>query len=390
MNDDKDDVKDVAWEDVTNHCIGEIKIVKKKNKNPIKYILLALLFVSIASFSGVISSIIIVNNKLENLDMKYIPMIQSNNEDKEEFTGTSSINYVAEKVGPAVVGITNYSDTLGGEQGVGSGIIFKSDGYIVTNNHVIEGAKEIFVNLANDSDPIAATVVGTDEVSDLAVIKIDVSNLPVAEFGDSSLVRVGDIAIAIGNPFGDEFAGTVTAGIISATNREIRQGSTVYKVIQTDAAINPGNSGGALCNINGEIIGINSLKMGSQQDSFQNAEGLGFAIKIDEAKDIVNQLMENGRVSRPRLGIWGRDSTKNDSDEVQGAYIQRIIENSGAQKAGLRAGDIIIEVDNIPISQFEELSDEVEKHNVDDIINIKVMRDEETKEFEVQLMDIGE
>lgn len=392
MNDDKDNVKDVAWEDVTNHCIGEIKIVKKKNKNknPIKHIVFILLFVFIASFSGVISAMIIVNTKLANLDMKHISILQESNDVNEGLMANNSINYVAEKVGPAVVGITNYSDEAVGEQGVGSGIIFKKDGYIVTNNHVIEGSEQIFVNLANGSDPIAATVVGTDAVSDLAVIKINVSNLPVVEFGESSSVRVGDVAIAIGNPFGEELAGTVTAGIISATNREIRQGSTVYKVIQTDAAINPGNSGGALCNIKGEIIGINSLKIGALQNNFQNAEGLGFAIKIDEAKDIINQLMENGRVSRPRLGVWGRDSRRSDSVEVQGAYVQRVIDNSGAEKAGLKTGDIIFEINDITISQFQELADEIEKHKVDDIIKIKVMRKEKIKEFEVQLIDIGE
>lgn len=244
-------------------------------------------------------------------------MKKNEKENKNEQLPKNSITKVAESVGPAVVGISNKTEGYFGQedQGSGSGIIFDPNGYIVTNNHVIDGAQKITIKLSTGK-VLNASLVGTDRRSDLAVIKVDAKNLPVAKFGDSSKVKVGDVAIAIGNPLGEEFAGTVTAGIVSATNRKIQYAGAVYKLIQTDAAINPGNSGGALCNDAGEIIGINSLK--------EKAEGIGFAISINEAKDIIKSLMDYGKVSRPYLGVAGK-TISSEQTGVSGAYVAEVV-----------------------------------------------------------------
>jgi serine protease Do len=303
---------------------------------------------------------------------------------------SNAIGRVAEMVGPAVVGITKSTKgTLNGEnKSTGSGIILDPNGYIVTNYHVIEGADQINVKLANSVKSLKAKFIGSDSTSDLAVIKIEAKNLPTAKFGDSSKVRVGDIAIAIGNPIGEEFAGSVTAGIISALNRKIQYGGSVYKVLQTDAAINPGNSGGALCNAIGEVIGINSLKLGGSIQ--QNIEGIGFAIASNEASDIVEQIMKYGRVARPRIGIYGRDAISEKNDNIKGVYVQEVIKDSGAAVAGIRPTDIIIELDGKKITSFQELLAITEKHKIGDVVKCKIWRNGNTIDVTITLSDIVE
>ena len=220
----------------------------------------------------------------------------------------TAVVQAAKKVSPAVVGITTkvYNrdmfnrKVLVGE-GVGSGVIFDKAGYIVTNNHVVGPAKTVIVSLA-DGQSTEGTVVGRDEKTDLAVVKIKMDNLPVAEFGDSDSLQVGEPAIAIGNPLGLEFQGTVTVGVISSLNRTIGAEGQSMKLIQTDAAINPGNSGGALVDADGKVIGINSAKI-----SKEGVEGLGFAIPINAARPILQDLIKNGKVVRPYLGLYGLD-----------------------------------------------------------------------------------
>lgn len=182
------------------------------------------------------------------------------------------------------------------ERGTGSGVIYDKAGYIATNNHVVEGASEIIVSLP-DGRTVKGKVLGADAVTDLAVVKIDADNLTVATFGDSDTLQVGEPAIAIGNPLGLEFRGSVTAGVISALNRSIEVGERKFNLIQTDAAINPGNSGGALVNADGEVVGINSAKV-----AVSGVEGIGFAIPINTAKPILQELAERGRIARPYLG----------------------------------------------------------------------------------------
>ena len=182
------------------------------------------------------------------------------------------------------------------ERGTGSGVIYDKSGLIATNNHVVEGASEIIVSLT-DGRSVKGKVLGADAATDLAVVKIDENNLPVADFGDSSTLQVGEPAIAIGNPLGLEFRGSVTAGVISALNRSIQLGERKFDLIQTDAAINPGNSGGALVNAEGEVVGINSAKI-----AVSGVEGIGFAIPINSAKPILDELAKKGRVVRPYIG----------------------------------------------------------------------------------------
>lgn len=294
----------------------------------------------------------------------------------------NSITKVAESVGPAVVGISNKTEGYFGveDQGSGSGIIFDPSGYIVTNNHVIDGAQKITVKLSTGK-VLDASLVGKDTRSDLAVIKVNAKNLPVAKFGDSSKVKVGDVAIAIGNPLGEEFAGTVTAGIVSAINRKIQYGGALYKLIQTDAAINPGNSGGALCNEAGEIVGINSLK--------EKAEGIGFAISINEAKDIIKSLMDYGKVSRPYLGISGK-TISSEQAGVSGVYVAQVVQGSGSAAAGIKPTDIIVELDGKKVTKFDDLADILDSHKVGDSVKVKVLRNDKYKEVNIILSEMKE
>ncbi len=294
---------------------------------------------------------------------------------------------IVDKVGPAVVGIVTKSTSYYGyygfgsseQQGSGSGVIISRDGYIVTNNHVIENANEVNVIL-NTSETYKARVVGADAATDVAVVKIDASELPYAVMGKSSDLRVGDTAIAIGNPLGQEFAGTTTQGIISGLNRSVTIDNKQLNLIQTDAAINPGNSGGALVNAYGQLIGINTAKISSS-----SLEGLGFAIPIDEAKPIIEDLINNGYVKgRPVIGIAGRAVTKEDAEAYGlkiGVYVSSMTPNSPAYMAGVKIGDIITECDGVKVETVEEINKIKNKKQPGDEMTIKVYRQGEYKKI---------
>lgn len=388
MYDNNNKIKDVAWESVEDRQCGEIKFRKQKSR--VRGIFKLIALVVIAAISGSVSSIYIVNKRYSEITNINENNLNNKNTISNTEIQSNAIGRVAEMVGPAVVGITKSTKgTLNGvNKSTGSGIILDPNGYIVTNYHVIEGADQINVKLANSVKSLKAKFIGSDSTSDLAVIKIEAKNLPTAKFGDSSKVRVGDIAIAIGNPIGEEFAGSVTAGIISALNRKIQYGGSVYKVLQTDAAINPGNSGGALCNAIGEVIGINSLKLGGSIQ--QNIEGIGFAIASNEASDIVEQIMKYGRVARPRIGIYGRDAISEKNDNIKGVYVQEVIKDSGAAVAGIRPTDIIIELDGKKITSFQELLAITEKHKIGDVVKCKIWRNGNTIDVTITLSDIVE
>ncbi|MEA4825115.1 MAG: trypsin-like peptidase domain-containing protein [Clostridium sp.] len=393
LYEDNENVKEVNWESINEDKCGEIKF--RKRRYTIKKFFREIAFILIAILSGAISSNYIIDKKYSEIlgENNKTPDIKAIDSDKEKVglgINKNEIAKVAEKIGPTVVGIvkTSSSPLVNVNKDSGSGIIFNSDGYIVTNYHVIEGSNDISVKLANGRNYIKAKLIGADPTSDLAVIKIEATNLPTAKFGDSSKVRVGDLAIAIGNPLGEEFAGTVTSGIISARNRKIQYGGAIYKVLQTDAAINPGNSGGALCNADGEVIGINSLKLGDAQ--FQNVEGIGFAIAINEVNPIIEQIMKYGRVARPRLGIYGRDAVSEDGSGIKGVYVSEIIKGSGAEKAGVRPTDIIIEIDGQSITKFENITEIIEKHKIGDTIKVKLWRRGKNININITLTDIKE
>lgn len=294
---------------------------------------------------------------------------------------------IVDTVGPAVVGIINkttYGNAYGYfgsfygdfndefEQSSGSGVIISSDGYIVTNNHVVENATALTVIL-NTGEEYPAKLIGRDSATDLAVIKIDGKNLKFAQMGNSSDLRVGQTAIAIGNPLGQEFAGTTTQGIISGLNRSVTVENRTMNLIQTDAAINPGNSGGALVDERGLLIGINTVKISSDV-----LEGLGFAIPIDEAKPIIKELMTNGYVTgRPVIGIGGRAVTKEDADAYKlkvGVYVSSITPNGPAFMSGIKVGDIIVECDGEPIETVDDINEIKNKKKPGDKVSIKVYR----------------
>ncbi len=300
---------------------------------------------------------------------------------------------VAQSVGPTVVGITNKAvarDVFNRRiesTGVGSGVIFKSDGYIVTNNHVIEGARELIVSLA-DGRTVNGELVGADDMTDIAVVKIDAKDLPTATFGNSDEVVVGEPAIAIGNPMGLEFQGSVTVGVISALNRTLELSDRRVTLFQTDAAISPGNSGGALVNADGEIIAINSAKL-----SADGVEGMGFAIPINTVQTIVNELLEKGYVARPYLGVTIFDKPTAARYGYQltidkGVYVFQVRLDSPAGRSGLERGDVILSIDGKEVNSVSEVRNEVASHKVGDKIKLKLERNGSESEIELTLEEM--
>ncbi|MGG7622230.1 S1C family serine protease [Bacillus coreaensis] len=306
----------------------------------------------------------------------------------------------------AIVGIVNlqeqtshYStDTSAVEAGSGSGVIFKVTGneaYIVTNNHVIEGASEIEVSLYN-GEKASAQLIGADALTDLAVLKIDSKDVEgTLEFGDSSTLRAGEDVLAIGNPLGLEFSRTVTQGIVSATDRTITvttsAGEWELNVIQTDAAINPGNSGGALLNSSGQVIGINSLKI-----SEDGVEGLGFAIPSNDVVPIVNQLIESGQITRPYMGVSlaGLEELPQmylqevPETVTEGAMVMQIDSSSAAAKAGLAVGDVIVSIDDVKVTNSNDLRKYLYNDlSVGDEITLKVYSKGQEKTVTMTLTD---
>lgn len=304
-----------------------------------------------------------------------------------------SVEEIAKKAGPSIVGISCKSvvNTYFGEQtssSGGSGIIISEKGDIVTNYHVIEGSTSIKVKLTSGNE-YDAKVIGGDEKTDIAVIRISASEpLRVAIIGDSDAVEVGELAVAIGNPLASELFGTVTAGVISGVNRTMTVGQREMNLIQTDAAISPGNSGGALINKYGEVIGINSAKLVDDA-----AEGLGFAIPMNEAVPIVSDLTTYGYVKgRPMIGVSVREITAelayyNNLPVQSGLYIMSVTEGSGAYKAGLTRGDIIIKFDSSPVTSATQMNKIRDKHKAGDKVSVTIVRNGAQKTLNVTLSE---
>ena len=300
---------------------------------------------------------------------------------------------VAREVGPAIVGITNKAVAqdfftnrqIEVERGFGSGVIFRNDGYIVTNNHVIEGANELIVSL-EDGSTYSGTLVGTDEMTDIAVVKVDARNLPSARFGNSDDIMVGEPVVAIGNPMGLALHGSVTVGVISAIDRSISLNDV--SLLQTDAAISPGNSGGALVNYEGEVIGINNAKVARE-----GVEGIAFSIPINTVKDVVNELMEKGYVARPYLGVQIFDPMTAARYGYQlnikrGVYIFQVTINSPADRAGLQRGDIILSVDGKAVNSVSEVRSNIVSHKVGASVKVTFDRNGTEHTVDVTLQEI--
>ena len=272
----------------------------------------------------------------------------------------------------------------------GTGIIMSPDGYVITNHHVITGALVISV-LTNDNQEFEAALVGSDEMSDLAVLKIDARGLQAAEFGDSSKLRVGDSVVAIGDPLGVQLRGTMTNGIISAINRDLTVGDRTMTLIQTNAALNNGNSGGPLINCYGQVIGINTVKMSSYYTATASVEGLGFAIPISVAKPIIDELIENGYVAgRPAIGISG-DSLPSYYRTYyrlpDGVYVTSVNEGSDAKAKGIREGDIVTAINGERISSIDELNTVKNQYAAGDEVTLTVYRSGTYYEVTVTLVD---
>ncbi|MBQ7410263.1 MAG: trypsin-like peptidase domain-containing protein [Clostridia bacterium] len=309
---------------------------------------------------------------------------------------------VAEKVLPSVVGITvtyQISSFFGGSstgEATGSGIIVSEDGYIVTNNHVINSdasssysiaeATGIKVNIYGDSQSYEATIVGTDVYTDLAVLKIEKTGLSPVTIGDSNSVKVGEFVMAVGNPLGMDYS--VTSGIVSAVDREIESEGSTYTAIQTDAAINSGNSGGALVNSKGELIGINTMKFAGT-----GIEGIGFAIPISSATGIIDQLIEYQTVKRPYIGIVGSSvdsATAKRYNLPEGIYVESVEENSPASLAGLQQADIITKIEDQEVKSVNELNKIKYTYNIGDTVKLTVYRNGETLDLNIVLAELPE
>ena len=309
---------------------------------------------------------------------------------------------VAEKTLPSVVGITvtyQISSFFGGSstgEATGSGIIVSKDGYIVTNNHVINSdasstftiaeATGITVNIYGDSESYEAKVIGTDVYTDLAVLKIEKNDLKPITIGDSNSVKVGEFVMAVGNPLGMEYS--VTSGIVSAINREIESEGSTFTAIQTDAAINSGNSGGALVNSKGELIGINTMKFAGT-----GIEGIGFAIPISSATTIIDQLIEFQSVKRPYIGIMGSSvdtATAKRYNLPEGIYVEEVEENSPAATSGLKQSDIITKIEGQNVKSVNELNKIKYNYKIGDTVKLTVYRNGETIELDIKLAELPE
>ena len=322
--------------------------------------------------------------------------------------------FAASKILPSIVGISitydvttsNYFSMFGFGGGnttsqataSGSGIIISEDGYIVTNNHVVSSesqstyyeiseAKSIKIKLFNDETQYDATIIGKDSQTDLAVLKIEKTGLTAAEFADSDTVKVGEFAMAVGNPL--DLGTTITCGVVSAVNRKVQdsENSTTYTCIQTDAAINSGNSGGALVNADGKVIGINTLKLGGN-----GVEGMGFAIPINSAKIVIDQLIEFQTVKRPALGISGSAITKDIAQRYNipsGVYVESVDEDGAAAKAGIKVGDIITEINGTAVSNVMELNRAKNNYKIGDEVTLKIYENhsKDYKDVKVKLQE---
>lgn len=368
-----------------------------------------------SSFGGVLAGALLVGTLVTGTDLGETESatagVQTSELQSDSAIVTTDVTETVDATADAVVGVSNlqagnnpFAQTSTQEAGAGSGVIYKKQGddaFVVTNHHVVEGAEKVVVTLANGEE-LEAEVLGSDVWTDLAVLKVAGAQIDtVAEFGDSSVLKSGEPVIAIGNPLGLQFSGSVTTGVISGTERAVpidinKDGQEDWQseVLQTDAAINPGNSGGALLNAQGQVIGINSMKIA--QDA---VEGIGLAIPINSAIPIISELEGEGEVSRPSLGVALleleqipaeiRNAELNLPSEVEdGIVVQSVQEGSGAAEAGIEAKDTIVELNGQAVSSVLELRQylytEVEEQGT---VTIKAYRNGELKTFDVQLSE---
>lgn len=382
----------------SKNVINDKVFIKEKTKN-------INLFASIVIglVTGIVTSAATTYLYINKVEQKTESSVDSNKSETVTNNGTkyeitqveNPVVAIADVAGKSVVGVTvrSVSNTVFGgtstSDSEGSGIIYTADGYIVTNYHVIENAisnqsiSKVYVTLPNSDEEIEASIIGVDSVTDIAVIKIQKEGLSAATFDDSNNLKVGELVVAIGNPLGRELAGSITVGYVSALNRTLTSNGRTYKLLQTDAAINPGNSGGALVSSSGKVIGINTVKIGAT-----DVEGIGFAIPSNIAKPIVDELIKNGKIVRPYIGISGislDDNMAKRYNLVKGVYVAKIESSSAAYNSGIKVGDVIVKIDDKEITTIEELNEIKNSKNVGDTVKITVYRDGKNIEINVKL-----
>ena len=330
--------------------------------------------------------------------MDFIPSNNNESKTKIEKSVTVTDNGIAdgiENIYDAVVVVENYQKNK--LAGIGSGFIYDAEGYIMTNHHVIENAAEIKVVLSN-GETLTATLVGSDEYADIAVVKIDKTKITkVAKIGDSEKAKVGDTVFTIGSPMSSNYSGTVTRGILSGKNRmvEVSVSSSsndwIMNVMQTDAAINPGNSGGPLCNVSGEVIGINSMKIVQSE-----IEGIGFSIPIEDAMEYANKIVKGIEIKRAYLGISMGDISTSayqlmrsgitiDPSITSGVIVFDVSNGGPCDKAGIKKGDVIVKIGDVDVNNVAELRYYLYKNKPNDKVDVTVMRGNTTKTFKVTL-----
>ncbi|MBU3209225.1 trypsin-like peptidase domain-containing protein [Clostridium algidicarnis] len=371
---------------------------RKRDRSIFPYVALSLIFAIIGGLLGA-AGVLYVAPQSENF--KNTALYKTITEEKSKDYGPTTlreekdaltVTEIIDKVGPAVVGVTTKSikdyGIFGNQatEGIGSGFIINEEGYLLTNYHVINGAQDVKVIL-NDGKEVGAKVINYDAENDIAVVKIkEEMKMPgVVELGDSDSVQAGESVVAIGNPLGKEFLGTVTSGIVSAINRSINIGGKDLTLIQTDAAINPGNSGGPLLNSRGQVIGMNTAKINSQSAE-GGVEGIGFSIPINQAKTKLGDL------SKPilEIGIRGRDISENVSKENKipvGVYVMEVIEFSPAEKVGIRPSDVITSFDGNKVNTMAELNKLKSQKNNGDEVSIEVYREGKSKTINLILQE---
>ncbi len=300
-----------------------------------------------------------------------------------------TLQQLYQKCAKITVGIAGYRNNVAGYNW-GTGVILSEDGLILTNTHVIDGCDSAAVILPDDSEH-EAVLIGADAISDLAVLKIEASDLPYAEFGDSTLLSVGDRVAAIGNPLGNEFTGTLTDGIVSAIDRDISYNGRSMTLLQTNTALNEGNSGGPLFNMFGQVIGITNMKMMSTLSSI---EGIGFAIPSSTVRTVVESLITYGEVKgRPSIGITVGQIPQNVADYYdmpEGLYVASVVKGSDAEKQGIREGDVITAANGTPVVTTAEVNDIKNELSVGDQMTFSVWRDGEELEITITLMETND
>ena len=374
-----------------NVTFGQINFRNNRNNKMLKLIFKSTVFVLIAANSGGITGAYVSQRIANNYDevgkdrnINYSPYIA-----KTQNMHRNSIANITAQIIPAVVGIScGNSDSLSDDDNYGSGVIFRKDGYIATNYHIVKDSKNICVKVSGNNKIFQADVVGADNFTDVAVIKINVKDMPVVNFADSTYTKIGDSVIAIGNPSGQDSGANVDSGIISTNNAKMSMVDTsgncaVFNVIKTDAAINSLNSGGPLCDEDGNIIGLNDSKLGVDSQGNEIA-GKGAAIASSEVKRVIEQIMSAGHVTRISLGVYGQPVVV--PNNSQGLFVQQVVHKSGAESSGIAVGDIILSINGMKVSNMNQIQDIIENHKQGEKVKVKLIKTNGAKTSEVNVV----